>query len=926
MRNALSSIIRYYRSCYQADYRAVHLLNFFSNKVSHALFLNSAELLEGKHLQFPVPTEWGRKVAANLQLHAKEKALYTGSFFLVGRTQLLGKRREVAAPLYLHPTQLEWEGEVYYLSIDANQAIINPAFVEVLKDQEEGNQGLYETLVQDLPVGFIDFDELHQIENILRKYFPQLLLDAALEYPHLINEEQLKATLKKQRQGFQVLPALGIGTLDKASGSLGILNELQDMSSHPNYSQPLISCFAPMPQQRPSIPPARIRLPVTLSASQENILQQVPHNDISLIIGPPGTGKSFTIAALAADRLSQGESVLIASKNLQAVNVVAHKIEQEMGLNGVVVKAGRKDYRKHLRKRLQDWLHGFGVHKYSTWDIQKKQGEVRQLTRQITKLEQMLSLREQYERKHGQQILTGENSWWQRLSLYILKRRLVGILPMWDLWLKLEDRLQHLHQHSRELLEMYFHLHLFNTLNAHRKDLQTFLRALKSKTGQLKENLFQKVNFQRVLDALPIWIVNTADVNRVLPLQKELFDLVIIDEASQCDIASALPLLQRAKRAVIVGDPKQLRHISFLSRARQSQMADQLQIGHLPEEKLAYRDKSLLDLVSDAITHQGQVFLLDEHFRSLPEIIAFSNQHFYEKQLKIMTATPETLREKAVFLHPIEGERSRQGYNKVEAEAIVNFLLKLTAEEKPLAPELCQTIGIISPFRDQVNYLRKRLSEQISDLQLSRHKVLVGTPFEFQGEERDIILLSFTIDSSTPSGVFRYLDREDVFNVAITRARTAQHLFLSINPAKVPSQNLLGKYLRFVSQERVHSSPSQHLPPQDLFMDEVIGLLKEWGIQSIYQNYLIAGVEIDLVIVHEERTYCIDLVGYPGYYERALPISRWKLLDRIGLKTFAMPYSHWKFEHETCIEALAEFLGIQVTLEEVEKMLTQAES
>lgn len=916
MRNALSNIIRYYRACYQADYRAVHLLNFFSNKVSHNLFLDSAELLEGKHLQFPVSSDWGAKVASYLQLHTKEKALYTGSFFLVGRTQLLGKRREVAAPLYLHPTQLEYENEVYYLSIDASQAIINPAFVEVQKDKEEGNQGVYEVLVQDLPVGFIDFDELHQIEATLRQYFPQLALDAALAYPQLLTGEALRTAVKKQKKGFQVLPALGIGVLDKASGSLGTLNELQDMATTANYAAPLVSCFESVTQARPPVPATSVRLPVTLSANQEHILREVPHNDLSLVIGPPGTGKSFTIAALAADRLSQGQSVLIASKNIQAVNVVADKIEQEMGLKGVVVRAGKKDYRKHLSKRLQDWLHGFGIHRYSTADLRRKQAKVNQLTKQINKLEQMLSLRESYEQKHGQQILTGESRWWQRWNLYILKKRLTGILPMWDLWLKLEDRLQFLHKHSRELLEMYFHIHLFKALNTYRQDLQTFLQALKSKTGQQKEDLFQTVDFRRVLDALPIWVVNTADVNRVLPLQKELFDVVIIDEASQCDIASALPLLQRAKRAVIVGDPKQLRHLSFLSRARQSQMASQLKIGHLPENKLAYRDKSLLDLVSDGISHQGQVFLLDEHFRSLPEIIAFSNHHFYERQLKIMTATPETLNEKAVFLHQGTGVRVKQGYNKEEADKVLDFLLSIAKTEEPLSPELCQSIGIISPFRDQVNYLRKLIAEHVSNQQLNRHKVLVGTPFEFQGEERDLILLSFTIDATAAAGVFRYLDREDVFNVAITRARTAQHLFMSIDPAKIPTQHLLSKYIDFIGQKEPKHPKAASLPPEDLFMDEVIGLLQEWGIESIYKNYLIAGVEIDLVLVHEGKTYCIDLVGYPGYYERALPISRWKMLDRVGLKTFAMPYSHWKFERSICVEALSDFLNIRINSKE----------
>jgi hypothetical protein len=80
MRNALPKIIQYYRSCYQADYRAVHLLNFFSNKVSQGLLLESAELLEGKQVQVPVPSDWDKKAATYLQLDSKEKTLYCASF------------------------------------------------------------------------------------------------------------------------------------------------------------------------------------------------------------------------------------------------------------------------------------------------------------------------------------------------------------------------------------------------------------------------------------------------------------------------------------------------------------------------------------------------------------------------------------------------------------------------------------------------------------------------------------------------------------------------------------------------------------------------------------------------------------------------------------------------------------------------------
>lgn len=912
MKNALSKIMQYYRACYQADFKAVHLLHFFSPKVEQALVLESAELLEGKLVQIAVSTTWGEKTAAHLQLHGKEKTLYCASFFLVGRTQLLGKNREVCAPLYLHPCTIFCEKEVYYLSIDANAPVVNPAFVEVLKTDEEGTQGLYELLNQQLPKGYIDFDELDQLERTLQQYFPNLPLTECQSYPQLIDGETLKTAVKKQKQGHRLLPAIGIGIMDKASGSLGILNELQDMADQNKFSKPILACFAPpTPSTIPfSKIPSPISLPVTLSANQQHILQNIPYHDIHLVIGPPGTGKSFTIAALAADRLSKGESVLIASKNLQAVNVIADKIEEDMGLEGIVVRAGKKDYRKHLKRRIQDWLHGLGVKKVDTWQLQKKQGEVHKNAAKARKLEEMAMLREKYECQHGQALIAGDERWWQRWQIYLLRRRLSGIQPLWELLLQLDKRLRQLRHQSRELLQMTFQYRLSQALRQHRQDLFTFLQALKSKTGQQKETLFNKVNFKRVLNALPIWVVNTADVHRVLPLTRELFDVAIIDEASQCDIASSLPLLQRAKRAVIVGDPKQLRHISFLSRAQQSQMAVQLDINHIPAAQLAYRDKSLLDLVSDAINQQDQVYLLDEHFRSLPGIISFSNKAFYHDQLKIMTATPETLTEKCVFFHFVNGTRGKKGYNEKEATAIVEKVLSIADAEAPLSDFFCQSIGIISPLRDQVDFLRKELAKTLDDTQLRRHKILVGTPFDFQGEERDVILLSFAIDKETPAGVYRYLNREDVFNVGITRARTAQHLFISFDPQHLPPQHLLGLYLQHV-QEQSQLLPQNGMEaPQDNFMEEIILALQKWNISSIYKNYLIAGVEIDLVIVYKEQTYCIDLVGYPGYYENALPIARWKMLDRVGLKSFALSYSYWAFERERCLAALAGFLDI----------------
>src|SRR5262249_22291648 len=107
---------------------------------------------------------------------------------------------------------------------------------------------------------------------------------------------------------------------------------------------------------------------------------------------------------------------------------------------------------------------------------------------------------------------------------------------------------------------------------------------LRARTGGKQEDLFNKIDLEVLLTAFPVWLVNLSDIHDVLPLKRELFDLAIIDEATQCDIASCLPILYRARRAVIVADPNQLRHLSFPSIPRQTELIEQRQAPHAQHE------------------------------------------------------------------------------------------------------------------------------------------------------------------------------------------------------------------------------------------------------------------------------------------------------------------------------------------------------
>jgi superfamily I DNA and/or RNA helicase len=210
------------------------------------------------------------------------------------------------------------------------------------------------------------------------------------------------------------------------------------------------------------------------------------------------------------------------------------------------------------------------------------------------------------------------------------------------------------------LLQLLNRQRLHDALRRHRREFSAFLQAIRARTGGKQEDLFQKIDFKVLFTAFPVWLANLADIHDVLPLQKELFDLAIIDEATQCDIASSLPILQRAKRIVITGDPNQLRHLSFLSKDRQAALLGKYEVPMDTAELYDYREKSILDFVNAKLTSQDQVIFLNEHYRSEPPIIAFSNETFYGGALHIMTEKPERNEHHSLTLHRVNALLQRR--------------------------------------------------------------------------------------------------------------------------------------------------------------------------------------------------------------------------------------------------------------------------
>ena len=905
----IANKIRFLKACYQTDLRAVSLLNFFGKKATHQLLLDSFEPISGKVTEFPVSTEWAEKLVAHTAVYGKEKALYCGAIFLAGSTFMAGKKEKMLTPLYLYNCDLLEEDGIYYMAINAEEPIINPAIKAVF---EENQQGVLETISDKLPKGYLNFDAVDKIEKTLSKYFPKINIQLLDLLPDLISKKEYERikNADDKNESYSFLPMAGLCLLKKPIGSRGIINELEEMTYRNHYSKPIQILLGDRANYTMGQSLNIDHVPAILSQSQSAIVRDVVKYPLRMVVGPPGTGKSFTIAALAAEMLALGKSVLIATKNVEAAEVVANKIEHDLGLEEIVVRASKKGFRKAAQKRLENLSLGINTKTVYWLDVKKSQKDLTKLNDRISSIEDLIYQQHKRFLPDGEFLYEFSGTFFEKLKKRWLQYQHDKKAPIWDLFNELETLISKKNKLLKKYILQYFYFFMDMGTRTSRDDLKIMARALKARTGNKKSAYFDETNLKKILKALPIWTVCMADVHKILPLYAGLFDLVIIDEASQCDMASCLPVLQRGKSAVVVGDPKQLRHLSFLSYQQQLIFKKQYGISDEDFEDLNYRDNSLLDLVDELISIQNSVYYLDEHYRSMPDIISFSNKHFYSNSLHIMTKNLNSQNRTHNFIEEVNGKRTARGNNAKEADYIFSEIKKIINLEKKLQPEYCQSIGIVSPFRDQVNHLQRKAEKLLTAEQIERHKVMIGTPFSFQGEERDIMFISFALDKNSHRSAFQYLNKSDVFNVCVTRARIKQVNCISFPIVDLKNNSLLAKYLSHTQSQNAVLNSFETEIPKDPFISEIKDMMVGSGVDDIFIGYEVAGVKIDLLVVKYGMSYGIDLAGYPGEYEEVISLDNWKMIYRTGIPVFYLPYSDWVFNRRKTELALKSFIRV----------------
>ena len=914
MKDLLNSVIRFYRDLYQLEFNTETIWNFYSKEVSHLYYPPSFKFLSQIDYALPVDSGWGEAVAQELELSSSEKKLICGVFFVKGHTQILGRNKKVFAPLFLYDVALQFENEIYTLHLDRESLQINPAIQSYLSAIDPPsaipNDYLIENLIlEDNP---FSFDGLVKMAGELKKLFPPLnleKLDQRLASDQIIFDLEKWYRSRKETLNEVLIPEMAIGMVEKPKKSKGVINELTELSTIPHANNSLLhtlfgfsnknSTTNPLPSKSTS----EIIVPASLSQPQQKIMEATKQGSLTLVVGPPGTGKSFSIAAIAIQAAHEGKKVLVASKNEQACQVIQQKITQDIGIKNISLDASKPRYRISVAAKLRNIANGIEIRQLNQSRYQKLLHEVKALKTTIKKITADIIKREREEVKWGRKLSNEKRGILQSVEKWLIRYRHRNKPRLWHLKHELSRNEQLLQKKEKRLIVQTYQNQLFQLLNnGNRSDLLTLEKVFKTHQGNLIKEIFSEVNFDVILKALPIWICKSSEIANILPLQENLVDLLIIDEASQCDIASSIPLLYRTKAAVIVGDPNQLRHISFISKNQEQTTRQKYGLTHID---VRFRNFSVLDLSNTQINSQRQVIFLNEHFRSMPDIIDFSNQHFYAGKLKVMTSNPTTDHLKHLTIHHLPGNRNAKGENEKEAEAILSAIKNRVAQEQDLDKATSSSIGILSPFRAQVEFMRKKIKTSLDLKTIKKHKLLIGTPFDFQGAERDLVFLTFGVDQDTHHSVFRYLNRPDLFNVSITRARRNQDVFVSVKAEQIPSNTILYQYLTHEFKPQI---TSENTTIFDNFLKEVISYLKKIKAGVPHVDKFIAGSKLDIVLVQKNRVIGIDLIGFPGQFQDQISLESLKSLERSTIKVFLLPFSSWYLDRNQCRKALKKFL------------------
>ncbi|MGW2396038.1 AAA domain-containing protein [Kitasatospora sp. NPDC001664] len=416
--------------------------------------------------------------------------------------------------------------------------------------------------------------------------------------------------------------------------------------------------------------------------------------------------------------------------------------------------------------------------------------------------------------------------------------------------------------------------------------------------------------------AVPAWVMPIARVAEMIRPSQDTFDVVIVDEASQAGM-DALFLLWLAPRIIVVGDDKQC--TPPVTGFGRTQLIQDRLTAHLPDvpahlRQLYMPHSNLYQLLSALFP---STIRLQEHFRCMPEIIGWSSATFYSPPGLVPLRQYGGERLDPLLTHYVEGGvaegRDSRIRNPKEAEAIVDCLAELTTD--PAYENKSMGVIVLQGGFGQVKLLEQLIEQRIPPPVRERHHIRVGTPVQFQGDERHVILLSMVVDRVRRiAGGLR--SEQQAYNVAASRAQDQMRLFYSVPPDQLKPGDLRLNLLSYMQNPPAAMAEAADIGPvlpdvrrapfESLFEQQVYLRLKQRGYHVVPQ-YPAGSKRIDLVVIGARGRLGVECDG--DYYHSTLDQIRYdqqrdRELQRVGWKFWRIQESEFRFDPDEALAGL----------------------
>ena len=612
------------------------------------------------------------------------------------------------------------------------------------------------------------FTIVGEVQNV-RKFLEAEEYELLSEFEK--NQEAIKDAIASHLQGCEQVDdipyIIGLG-LDVALDLNSEYKAILDMYGTDEVSTPIKAFFGELlakPRRSKAYPIALINKNINLD--QLLAINNAMKFPCAYIQGPPGTGKTNTIKNTIITAFFNETTVLFASYNNTPIDSVTEALSnlkyKGKTIPFPILRLGNTqklreaiNYIKELRKQVA------AINIYEdTLNKRKEDRKVRakQLSDLLKNYEDVVELRE---RKESMEHLMKYQKGMKNEGSIAAFQMDLQMNQMNNLNQKIDDIGEVSNDKVMELLDRNdeeFYQYLYFTSAKYIKKLETkpFSELIDILDADMKEDdriqkfagyLKKTENVKSLQRVFPIMVTTCISAHR-LGKPEILFDMVIIDEASQCNVAISLVPIIRGENMMLVGDPQQLRPVVLLDDISNIKLRKKYNISdeYDYKENSIYKTYLACDAVSDEI-------LLRNHYRSHKKIIDFNNKKYYNSKLEIMTKSEE--KEPLVYVN-VENSRSE---TKNTSPAEVAEILDYAEHNKD------KSIAVITPFVNQ----RELIERGIRDRNL--RNISCGTVHAFQGDEKDVVLFSTALSDRTTEGTYNWLkNNKELLNVATSRAK-----------------------------------------------------------------------------------------------------------------------------------------------------------